>query len=67
MQVPVVSITRECQYVDENWIRCGRLAYVWHYQLRGGQKQMTFRCLTHDQGGKDNINESSTFGLGYKP
>lgn len=47
--VRVVDITRECQYVNERWERCGRLADTIIDVLVGNPEHLyrSFRCPNH--------------------
>lgn len=44
VQVPVVSLNRQCQYVDEKWIKCGRLA---RWAMTVQRHRTVFRCDEH--------------------
>lgn len=64
--VTVESLTRGCEYVDEKWIRCSRLAYTYHIEHVGGTEQVNVRCREHSEwDASDTIEEGRTLSLGY--
>lgn len=78
--VPVVEFNRGCQFTDEKWHVCARLAYTVTYVKYAGEgcgrgDYRSFRCRKHegwisptDHSGavSDKLMAGITFGLGYK-
>lgn len=65
--VTVESLTRGCEYVDEKWHRCSRLAYTYHIEYVNGVPQVNVRCREHSEwDASENIPEGYTLSLGYK-